>query len=73
MDFITLGIGPGGDIPSFVLVGLSATSALEVPPSSVTVEGLYRPALDVAGVAAVLTVEGVYAPTLDVLGTFFEE
>ena len=30
MDFITLGIGPGGDIASFILVGLTPTGYVEV-------------------------------------------
>jgi hypothetical protein len=30
MDFITLGIGPGGDVPAFILVGLAPNDSVVV-------------------------------------------
>lgn len=35
MEFITLGIGTPGDIPTFLLVGLSPTGFIETGPEAV--------------------------------------
>lgn len=44
MDLITLGIGPGGDVPAFLLVGLSTN------PTVVTLD--LSPRADVVAVTA---------------------